>query len=233
MSGSRDFSDLRSSGKAPEKSSFAQTCNRLSQFIKEKGSLRDLGLEIAGKLEPKGRPETPQYGAAPAIDLFPNMEKPAQYELLDLFPQHTGTGFPSNMEFEGTANAAFSELAASMETEPKTAPLTIFYGGKVFVFDNFPADKVGEIMLLGRSSENCPSSSGLLSTPTTENFKTSDSKSVAIPGPTADIPIARRASLHRFFDKRKERVASTAPYQAHGGPSTSSLKHKEPIDLNL
>lgn len=56
MSSSRDFSDLRSSGKAPEKSSVAQTCNRLSQFIKEKGSLRDLGLEIAGKLEPKGTP---------------------------------------------------------------------------------------------------------------------------------------------------------------------------------
>ncbi|KAI8544722.1 hypothetical protein RHMOL_Rhmol08G0317500 [Rhododendron molle] len=232
MSSSRDF---LSSGKAPEKSTVAQTCNRLSQFIKEKGSLRDLGLEIAGKLEPKGRPETPQYGAAAAIDLFPNMEKPAQYELLDLFPQHTGTVFPSscNMECEGTANATSSELAAVMETEPKTAPLTIFYGGKVFVFDNFPAEKVGEVMLLGRSSEICPSSNGLLSTPTTENIKTSDSKSVAIPGPTADIPIARRASLHRFFDKRKERVASTAPYQAHGGPSTSSLKHKEPIDLNL
>ncbi|KAG5537990.1 hypothetical protein RHGRI_025177 [Rhododendron griersonianum] len=232
MSSSRDFSDLRSSGKATEKSSVAQTFNRLSQFIKEKGRFRDLGLEIAGKLEPKGRPETPQYGAAAAIDLFPNMEKPAQYELLDLFPQHTGTGFPSNMEFEGTANATSSELAA-METEPETAPLTFFYGGKVFVFDNFPAEKVGEVMLLCRSSENCPSSSGLLSTPTAENIKTSDSKSVAIPGPTADIPIARRASLHRFFDKRKDRVASTAPYQVHGGPSSSSLKHKEPIDLNL
>ncbi|KAF7136365.1 hypothetical protein RHSIM_Rhsim08G0241000 [Rhododendron simsii] len=231
MSSSRDSLDLRSSGKAPEKSSFAQTCNRLSQFIKEKGSLR-VGLEIAGKLEPKGRPETPQYGAAAAIDLLPNMEKPAQYELLDLFPQHAGTGFPSNMEFEGTANATFSELAA-METEPKTAPLTIFYGGKLFVFDNFPAEKVGEVMLLCRSSENCPSSSGLLSTPATEITKTIDPRSAAIRGPTADIPIARRASLHRFFDKRKERVASAAPYQVHGGPSTSSLKHKEPIDLNL
>lgn len=52
-----------------------------------------------------GRPETPQYGAAATMDLFPNVEKPAQYELLDLFPQHTGTVFPSNMEFEGTANA--------------------------------------------------------------------------------------------------------------------------------
>lgn len=42
------------SGKAPEKSNFAQTCNLLSQYLKERGSLADIGLGMATKLETKG-----------------------------------------------------------------------------------------------------------------------------------------------------------------------------------
>lgn len=223
MSSTREFLDRRSSGKAPEKeksSTFAQTCSRLSQFIKEKGSLRDhlgLQLEISGKLQ----------------------ESKAQNELLDLFPQQAGIACPRDTELDADAadnTTTFSE-PATMETEPKSAPLTIFYEGKIFVFDNFPAEKVEELVLLGSSgSKNCPSSSGFVSTPMPEIIKTSDSPAVASrPGPTSDIPIARRASLHRFFDKRKDRVASKAPYQVHGGgPSTSSHEHKEFLfDLNL
>lgn len=74
-----------------------------------------------------------------------------------------------------------------METEPKSAPLTIFYEGKIFVFDNFPAEKVEELVLLGTSgSENCPPSSGFVSTPIPEIIKTSDSPAVASrPEPTS------------------------------------------------
>lgn len=31
---------------------------------------------------------------------------------------------------------------------PKTAPMTIFYAGQVFVFNDFPADRAKEVMLL-------------------------------------------------------------------------------------
>lgn len=224
MSSTREFLDRRSSGKAPEKeksSTFAQTCSRLSQFIKEKGSLRDhlgLQLDISGKLQES---------------------KEAQNELLDLFPQQAGIGCPRDKEIldaDAADNITTFSEPATMETEPKSTPLTIFYEGKIFVFDNFPAAKVEELVLLGSSgSENCPSSSGFVSTPMPEIIKTSDSPAVASrPGPTSDIPIARRASLHRFFDKRKDRVASKAPYQVHGGgPSTSSHEHKALFDLNL
>lgn len=42
-------------GRAPEKSNFSQTCSLLGQFLKGKGSRRDLGLEIRGKLEAAGK----------------------------------------------------------------------------------------------------------------------------------------------------------------------------------
>lgn len=37
-------------------------------------------------------------------------------------------------------------------SEVETAPLTIFYGGQIIVFNDFPADKANEIMLLARKS---------------------------------------------------------------------------------
>ena len=33
-----------------------------------------------------------------------------------------------------------------MRPEPQTAPLTIFYGGQVIVFNDFSAEKVKEVM---------------------------------------------------------------------------------------
>ncbi|KAL0341814.1 UNVERIFIED_CONTAM: hypothetical protein Scaly_1844000 [Sesamum calycinum] len=51
MSSLRHLSDGRRQGKGPEKTNFVQTCNLLSQYIKGKGSLRDLNLEIGGKVE--------------------------------------------------------------------------------------------------------------------------------------------------------------------------------------
>lgn len=47
----RQDSNGREPEKAPEQSSFVQTCNLLSQFVKRRGSLRDLNLEIGGKIE--------------------------------------------------------------------------------------------------------------------------------------------------------------------------------------
>ena len=44
----RDNRRVNMSRISPEKSKFAQTCNLLSHYVKEKGSLRDLNIDING-----------------------------------------------------------------------------------------------------------------------------------------------------------------------------------------
>lgn len=54
MSNLCDARRRNGNGKAPERSSFVQTCNLLSQFIKGKATIRDLNLGIAGQPEAAG-----------------------------------------------------------------------------------------------------------------------------------------------------------------------------------
>lgn len=245
MSSSQEITGGRKSGKAPEKSNFAQTCNRLSQFLKERGSLRELGL---GNLqEANGRGEASHF-VANTRNLFPTNETPGhetKHGLMDLFPQHAGVDCPTTTH-QDTSNSASSSKEVTLQMEPKSAPMTIFYGGKVFVFDNFPADKAAELMLFASKESSSDYTTGFVSG---ENIKSSDSHSLPNPRtstPTqkifkaqpqaigSDVPIARRASLHRFFEKRKDRVTASAPYQVHGGrPSPSSSKPEEKLALKL
>ncbi|MCE7766899.1 hypothetical protein GQL56_30195, partial [Pseudomonas putida] len=50
---------------------------------------------------------------------------------------------------------------------------------------------------------------------TTQIQKTAESASDLVPQPiiSGDLPIARRASLTRFLEKRKDRLTAKAPYQ--------------------
>lgn len=97
--------------------------------------------------------------------------------------------------------------------------MTIFYAGKVHVFNDFPAEKVKEIMTLatesGRSTNTIsiraftPDLNITSSAPETNNFAAEDRLIQHLKSPqapiTSDFPIKRRASLHRFFEKRKDR----------------------------
>ncbi|KAK9280742.1 hypothetical protein L1049_003630 [Liquidambar formosana] len=235
----------KSSGKALERSNFAQTCSLLSQYLKEKGSFGDLSREMAGKLEAKEKPET-FWPSAPTMNLpLPKMEKSGEtsrqngvapnVKSMDFFPQ---TSFGSSEDHDTVSTKTdFSKPAA---TEPETAQMTIFYAGQVLVFNDFPANKANEIMVLAskRSSHN---SSAVLSTSGQDkinatSFVAAGSSNIIVStsGPNStperiqhqpqaidsDLRIVRRASLHRFFEKRKDRVTARAPYQVNDSHST-------------
>lgn len=66
-----------------------------------------------------------------------------------------------------------------------TAPLTIFYDGRMVVVDDVPAEKAAELMRLAGSRRPPPQ----------------PAHAAALP----EMPIARKASLQRFLQKRKHR----------------------------
>ncbi|XP_010498328.1 PREDICTED: protein TIFY 10A [Camelina sativa] len=130
-----------------------------------------------------------------------------------------------------------AQSTRSVKPESQTAPLTIFYAGQVIVFNDFSAEKAKEVMKLA-SKGTANSFTGFTSnlninqsvaktTTQTSNVVAATPNQVPHPKKTAtqepilssstpmtcELPIARRASLHRFLEKRKDRVTSKAPYQ--------------------
>ncbi|CAN6283081.1 unnamed protein product [Urochloa humidicola] len=86
------------------------------------------------------------------------------------------------------------------EAGPATQQLTIVYGGRALVLDDVPADRAADLLRLaaaavaGRGGMEQQLSSA------------------------ADLPVARKASLHRFMEKRKGRAAAARaePYRRPG-----------------
>ncbi|KAL2321918.1 hypothetical protein Fmac_026297 [Flemingia macrophylla] len=45
-----------------------------------------------------------------------------------------------------------------------------------------------------------------------------------------DLPLAKKASLHRFLEKRKDRIAARAPYQTNKSMPWLTLAPNSPLD---
>ncbi|KAF7041021.1 hypothetical protein CFC21_050860 [Triticum aestivum] len=102
------------------------------------------------------------------------------------------------------ADVGQDHAAAAAEEAGPATPLTIFYGGRVVVFEDFPADKAAEVMRMA----------------TTAGVE----RAAATPAPApalADLPIMRKASLQRFFEKRKDRLGARAPYARPAAPAAN------------
>ncbi|KAJ7951481.1 protein TIFY 10A [Quillaja saponaria] len=210
--------ETRRSGKAPEKSNFSQACNLLSHYLKEKRSTRDISLGVSGKMETK----------ATTMDLLTIMENPD-----DALRKN-----PAAMDFlpQFVENASIQQ--ADSGSEPGTSQMTIFYAGKMLVFNNFSPDKATEIMEL--ATKLSPNTSEVIkiepNVPVAPQSKlitvtgTSTAQGASINASSAggsEIRIARRNSLHKFFAKRKDRVTARGPYQMNDYPRRDSPKHEE------
>ncbi|MQL92773.1 hypothetical protein Taro_025405 [Colocasia esculenta] len=194
---------------------------------------------------------------------------------MELFPQSAGF-VPVHMDKKPDLNRARTirlKISSFVCREPRAvaAQMTIFYGGKVVVFDNFPAEKARELMTMAGKGcpdpaqvfrvekasaapvvlpqrPSCPPPAQHASAAATILTSTSESKSgaTAAAAPAAvtqeeqqkeaqpassDLPIARRVSLHRFLEKRKDRISSKAPYQLNApavGCASSSASPTKP-----
>ncbi|KAL5196879.1 hypothetical protein ABZP36_000391 [Zizania latifolia] len=205
-------------------SSFAVACSLLSRYVRQNGgAAAELGLGIRGEAEPQRAPAT--------MSLLPGAEADEaerKKETMELFPQSAGFGL--------------QDAATAREQEQEKRQLTIFYAGKVLVFNDFPADKAKGLMQL--ASKGSPVVHNVTApAPATVTDNAKDNMAVPAPVsslPTAqvdaqkparanasDMPIARKASLHRFLEKRKDRLNAKTPYQASPPDATPVKKEAE------
>ncbi|KAH9602160.1 hypothetical protein KSS87_001604 [Heliosperma pusillum] len=221
MSNSLAINDYSSS---KQKMSFTQTCNLLSQFVKEK---RAFGIPTT----PVDAPSGEGYNRS-TMNLFPvkQAETPTGSvgRTVNLFPQVSG--FNSSMK-----------KRASPETP--TAQMTIFYAGQVVVFNDLPADKANDVMNMASGLESSlkmrkvETHGGPVSVPTekpndNQNSNPSENLVIAVGAvvPRASVPITRKASLHRFLEKRKDRLVGKA--SSIGNAASSIGIATKPLEAN-
>ncbi|KAK3028271.1 hypothetical protein RJ639_037605 [Escallonia herrerae] len=98
------------------------------------------------------------------------------------------------------------------------AQLTIFYSGNINVYDNVPPEKFQTIMLLAGGSAPI-----VTSTPDIDVAKPPQKfKLPSLCKLQADLPLARKLSLQRFLQKRRDRIINKAPYVS---PAITARKH--------
>lgn len=188
---------MSSSGQ--KSSSVAQTCNLLSHYFKENG-------RFASKPAANQGNESDSRAQAATMNLLPNLENSAEISKQDV---------KANDFFASIPSFAASNVKNEAISGQGTSQMTIFYAGRVFVFSDFPAEKAQEIMALATraASSNVIPDLNMAST-----FRSNNKDATPLQ--------FQRASLQRFFEKRKDRAAARAPYQVKNPSSTAAAPAK-------
>lgn len=210
-------------GKLPEeKSSFSKTFNRLSMFLKEKGNLSDLGINANFDITER----TPEAETTTTIDLLSKMESPVDKSTKT--EESVRSRLPQYISLE-----SFLKPDDCTNETGSAKQMTIFYGGQVMVFDYVSADKARDLMIAAiNGSPNSQIQNRVQLASTSNSSSETFGSEHILPGfqeNGTDLPIARRVSLHKFLEKRKDRATGRAPYQLHN-PSTAANRK---FDLNL
>ncbi|KAH6830044.1 hypothetical protein C2S53_007986 [Perilla frutescens var. hirtella] len=109
------------------------------------------------------------------------------------------------------------------KSEKGNGQMTIFYSGQVIVLNDIPADKAKEIMA---SAANHSAAVALPQNPA----ELAIHHAPQLPSLGSDLPIARKNSLARFLEKRKDRITGTTLYQA-SKPAAMAVKAKLWLEL--
>ncbi|KAL6140642.1 hypothetical protein ACLB2K_058940 [Fragaria x ananassa] len=146
-------------------------------------------------------------------------EKRSQYLQGDSFGVKPAP--PATMNLLNAMEASPAPPAAAPD-QPRSAPMTIFYGGQVLVFSDLSPEKAKEIMGLATQGSPVVSSSE-----SNVVVKLQQQQLQPPPAIASDLPIMRRASLHKFLAKRKERVVAVAPYQVNNSQQRAASPKAE------
>ncbi|WZZ57853.1 hypothetical protein YC2023_057960 [Brassica napus] len=134
-----------------EKSNFTRRCSLLSRYLKEKGSFGNINLGLIRKpnsdrvLSGNSDPPDEKTVRISQTRCWKQHKADSETKTLDVF-QRVLKGEPS----PGKAN---EDSNLSNPSEPGSSQLTIFFGGKVLVYNEFPTDKAKEILEVAKQAK--------------------------------------------------------------------------------